>query len=57
MAANILKSDRAIQMSLFVVRAFVKMRRMLSDTRNLPGGWQGLKRNLRSGLMCMSLPL
>lgn len=29
MAANILRSDRAVQMSVFVVRAFVKMRSML----------------------------
>ena len=31
MAASILKSPRAIQMSIFVVRAFVKMRDQLAD--------------------------
>ena len=30
MAANILRSDRAIQMSVFVVRAFIRMRQMLN---------------------------
>jgi len=31
MAANVLKSDRAIEMSLFVIRAFVKMRLLLTE--------------------------
>ena len=35
MAATILKSPQAVQMSVFVVRAFVKMRAALSDTREL----------------------
>ena len=35
MAANILRSERAIQMSVFVVRAFLKMREALSGTREL----------------------
>lgn len=35
MAANILRSERAIQMSVFVVRAFVKMRGLLTDSREL----------------------
>lgn len=35
MAANILRSERAIQMSVFVVRAFVKMRAMLTAQKNL----------------------
>jgi len=33
MAANILNSTRAIQMSLFVVRAFVKMRERLTENQ------------------------
>jgi hypothetical protein len=32
MAANVLRSQRAIQMSIFVVRAFLRMRNVLSDT-------------------------
>ena len=32
MAANILNSRRAVQMSVYVVRAFIAMRRTLSDT-------------------------
>ena len=35
MAANVLRSPRAIQMSVFVVRAFLKMRSALKDTRTL----------------------
>jgi hypothetical protein len=35
MAANILNSPQAVQMSVFVVRAFVKMRGALTDTREL----------------------
>jgi hypothetical protein len=35
MAANILKSPQAVQMSVFVVRAFVKMRAVFTDTREL----------------------
>ncbi|MBI4669426.1 MAG: ORF6N domain-containing protein [Elusimicrobia bacterium] len=35
MAANVLNSPRAEQMSVFVVRAFVRMRSMLSDNREL----------------------
>ena len=34
-AANILNSARAVQMSLFVIRAFVKMRETLLATRDL----------------------
>jgi hypothetical protein len=35
MAANILRSERAIKMSVFVVRAFVKMRTMLATQKDL----------------------
>ena len=35
MAANILKSSRAIQMSVFVVRAFVRIRQVLIAQRDL----------------------
>ena len=33
MAANILRSPKAIQMSVFVVRAFIRMRQMLVEQR------------------------
>jgi hypothetical protein len=39
MAANILRSERAIQMSVFVVRAFIRMRQMLIEQRGLH--WKG----------------
>src|SRR5579864_1529357 len=35
MAASVLNSDRAVEMSLFVVRAFVRLREMLSTHREL----------------------
>src|SRR5207248_7800373 len=35
MAANVLNSPRAVQMSVFVVRAFLKMRSLLGDKRDL----------------------
>jgi phage regulator Rha-like protein len=35
MAANVLNSARAVQMSVFVVRAFLKMRALLGDKREL----------------------
>src|SRR5213075_3509384 len=35
MAANVLNSPRAVQMSIFVVRAFAKMRETLLGTREL----------------------
>src|SRR6266403_3338148 len=35
MAANVLNSARAVQMSVFVVRAFLRMRSVLSDNREL----------------------
>jgi hypothetical protein len=35
MAANVLRSKRAIQMSVFVVRAFIRMRQMLVEQRGL----------------------
>ena len=35
MAATVLNSKRAIQMRVFVVRAFVRMREMLANNRQL----------------------
>ena len=35
MAANVLRSKRAVQMSVFVVRAFIRMRQMLVEHRGL----------------------
>jgi len=35
MAANVLNSSGAVQMSVFVVRAFLKMRALLGDKRDL----------------------
>jgi hypothetical protein len=35
MAATVLNSERAVQMSVFVVRAFVRIREMLATNRTL----------------------
>ena len=46
MAANILRSEKAIQMSVFVVRAFVKMRAMLATQADLAGKLAALEKAL-----------
>jgi hypothetical protein len=50
MAANILHSPRAVQMSVFVVRAFIKMRSALTDTRELARKLAALEDELKSRL-------
>ena len=46
MAANILRSERAIQMSVFVVRAFVRMRQMLRTQLELTAKLADLEKKL-----------
>ena len=50
MAANVLNSRQAVQMSVFVVRAFVKMRAVLSDDRQLARKLAELEKELKSRL-------
>jgi len=50
MAANILRSDRAIQVSVFVVRAFIRMRGMLVAQRDLARKLVELDRKLTERL-------
>jgi hypothetical protein len=50
MAANILNSPEAVQMSVFVVRAFIKMRSALTDTRELARKLASLENELKSRL-------
>ncbi|MDP2209886.1 MAG: ORF6N domain-containing protein [Bacteroidota bacterium] len=50
MAANILNSQRAVQMSVFVVRAFVKMRQVLSANNVLMEKLTELEKKLTSRL-------
>ncbi|PWB80601.1 MAG: DNA-binding protein [Candidatus Methylomirabilota bacterium] len=50
MAANILHSERAVQMSVFVVRAFVKMRAVLTTQKDLPGKLAILEKTLTERL-------
>ena len=46
MAAHVLRSARATQMSVFVVRAFVKMRSALTETRELACKLDDLEKKL-----------
>jgi len=50
MAANVLHSKRAAQMSVFVVRAFIKMRAALSDNRELARKLATLEKELKERL-------
>src|SRR5205823_8517868 len=50
MAANVLNSPRAVDMSVFVVRAFLKMRGALTDSRDLAHKLAALESELKSRL-------
>ena len=50
MAANILRSERAIQMSVFVVRAFIRMGQMLIEQRGLARKLAELEKELTARL-------
>lgn len=50
MAANVLNSTRAVQMSVFVVRAFLKMRALLGDKRELAKQLAALEKELKQRL-------
>jgi len=46
MAANVLNSPQAVEMSVVVVRAFVRMRHMLSAHKELTGRLSELERKI-----------
>jgi hypothetical protein len=50
MAANVLNSLRAVQMSVFVVRAFLKMRSLLGDKRDLAQKLASVEKELKKRL-------
>ena len=50
MVANVLRSPQATQMSVFVVRAFVKMRSAFTDTRQSARTLAALESELKSRL-------
>jgi len=50
MAANVLNSERAVAMSVYVVRAFVKLREVLSSTDELAKRLDDLERKLTGRL-------
>ena len=49
MAANVLNSEQAVKMSVFVVRAFVRMRAMLSSDKGLAEELKKLEKDLTGG--------
>ena len=48
MAANVLNSARAVQMSVFVVRAFVRLREVLATNRRLASKVDELEKRMES---------
>ncbi len=50
MSANVLNSPEAVRMSVFVVRAFVKMRELLGGTKELARQLAGLEKKLTARL-------
>ncbi|MBI2989435.1 MAG: hypothetical protein HYY45_21965 [Deltaproteobacteria bacterium] len=46
MAANVLNSSRAVQMSVFVVRAFVRLRQMVTTHRKVAAKLAELERKV-----------
>ena len=50
MAATVLNSPRAVQMSVYVVRAFVRMRRLMGDTHELARRLASLEKELKERL-------
>jgi hypothetical protein len=56
MAANVPNSPRAVQMSVFVVRSFIKMRETLGENRHLAEKLAELERRLTGRLVFTSKP-
>ena len=50
MAANVLNSPHAVQMSVFVVRAFLRMRSLLGDNRDFAEKLASLEKELKTRL-------
>jgi hypothetical protein len=48
MAATVLNSDRAVQVSIFIVRAFVKLRQLLSTHKDLARKLAALEKKLQN---------
>jgi hypothetical protein len=48
MAANVLNSPQAVEISVYVVRAFVRMRHLLAAHKELTGKLEALERKIRS---------
>lgn len=46
MAASVLNSERAVEMSVFIIRAFVKLRRVIAGHKDLAAKFDQLERRL-----------
>lgn len=46
MAASVLNSEKAVEMSLFVIRAFVRLREMISSHKALAEKFEELEKRL-----------
>lgn len=47
MLSSVLRSDRAVQMNIFIVRAFIKLRELLSTNKELAEKIDKLERDQR----------
>ncbi len=48
MAATVLNSEQAVEMSVFVVRAFVRLRKMLAEDKELAAKIEDLEKHLET---------
>jgi hypothetical protein len=49
MLSSVLRSERAVQMNILIVRAFVRIRELAAGQKDLAHGWKSLKR-CRNGM-------
>jgi hypothetical protein len=57
MLSTVLRSDRAVQMSIAIVRTFVRMRELMELIRTLPGAWRNWSAAREHGCGRRSRPL
>jgi hypothetical protein len=51
--SSVLKSHRAVQVNIGIIRAFVQMRRMMEDNEELKKNSKNWKRNMRAVCSCI----
>ena len=45
MLSSVLNSERAVEVNILIIRAFVKLREMIASNKELAKDWMNLKRN------------